>query len=133
MKLDLATLWRQPLSINYVTYSAEPYLYMTLDTKAQDREIKTHKLMKITPKMQTCIRHARGFRSSAKESYIRMTVYKLLVCHTAVNITPVELEQETESVTLTGETDKPYILYTYLMTLIQRFLLEAINEQEKLL
>lgn len=125
--MDLSTLWRMPITLKRVTVDNTPYIYMEI---AVTPEKTTHKLMKMTTKFCISIKHydGRGLKKGSKTSDIRMQVYRLLVCHTSVVITPIELEQDTESVNYFGEPEGAWTTYTYLLVMLQKFLTEVANE-----
>lgn len=127
--MDLSTLWRMPVTLKRVTVDTTPYIYMEI---AVTPEKTVHKLMKMSPKFCTSIKHydGRGLKKGSKLSDIRMQVYSLLVCHTSIKITPIELEQDTESVNALGETEGCWTTYTYLILMLQRFLTEVVNEHQ---
>lgn len=127
--MDLSTLWRMPVTLKRVTVDNAPYIYMEIDLTPEET---VHKLMKMTPKFCTSIKHydGRGLKKGSKLSNIRMQVYSLLVCHTSIKITPIELEQDTESVNILGEPEGCWTTYTYLILMLQRFLTEVVNEHQ---
>ena len=125
--MDLSTLWRMPIILKRVTVDNTPYIYMEI---ALTPEKTIHKLMKMSPKFCTSIKHydGRGLKKGSKMSDIRMQVYRLLVCHTSIAITPVELEQDTESINYFGEPEGSWSTYTYLLVMLHKFLTEVANE-----
>ena len=123
--MDLATLWRMPIVLKQVDSSDEHYIYMKLSTE----QFITHKLMRMSPRFYNSVKHNRGLKASTKLSDVRMKIFKLFVCSNTITITPVELEQDTQSVSLTGEYEPCYTMYKYLLLLIQRFLTEVLDER----
>lgn len=126
--LDLSTLWRMPISARWASVEGKEYIVF----KCEVSETLTYtKPMLVQSKFATSIKHARGFRSASKTSDVRRDLYKLLVCHTPITLTPVEVEQDTTPINQAGEPDKPWTMYTYFLAMIQRFLTEVANEQQK--
>lgn len=127
--MDLSTLWRMPVTLKRVNVDNTSYIYMEIDVTP---EKTVHKLMKMSPKFCTSIKHydGRGLKKGSKLSDVRMQVYRLLVCHTSIKITPIELEQDTESVNALGESEGCWTTYTYLIVMLQKFLTEVVNEHQ---
>lgn len=123
--LDLATLWRLPLTLKRVDSDNYHYIFMKLETE----QFTTHKLMRMSPRFYNSVHHNRGFKASTKLSDLRMKIFKLFMCETTISLTPIELEQDTQSVSITGEYEPCYTMYKYLLLLIQRFLTEVLDER----
>ena len=123
--MDIATLWRMPITLKQVDSSGEHYVYMELVTE----QSTTHKLMRMSPRFYSSIRHNRGLKASTKLSDLRMKIFKLFICNNAITLIPIELEQDTQSVSITGEYEPCYTMYKYLLLLIQKFLTEVMNER----
>lgn len=127
--IDLSTLWRMPIAIRRVSADNTPCLLMRIELTP---EKTVQKLMKMSPKFCTSIKHyqGRGFKKSTKLSDIRMKVYQLLICHMSVVLTPIEVEQDTESINTIGESEGCWTTYTYLLTMLQKFLTEVVNDNK---
>lgn len=126
--LDLSSLWRMPISARWASVEGKDYLVFSTNISENKKYTKP---MLVQPKFATSIRHARGFRTASKTSDVRRNLYKLLVCRIPVTLTPVEVEQDITPINKLGEAEKPWTMYTYLITMIQRFLTEVANEQQK--
>ena len=127
--LDLSTLWRMPMTARWASVDGGDYIVLRIELTP---EKSYQKLMQVNKKFATSIKNARGFKLSSKRSDVRFNLYKLFICHTGISFSPIEIEQDTESVSETGETEKSLTMYSYFMAMIQRFLTEVANEQQKL-
>ena len=122
--LDASTLWRTPVTMRKVSVDGISFISMLI-TLPSGKTFRS--LMAISRQFNTKIQHARGLKVASKRSEVCMQVYKLLLCDAQITLAPIELEQETASVTDSGEVDRPDKLYDYLLLMLHRFIMGAIE------
>ena len=89
-----------------------------------------HKAIRVSPKMETAMRHPHGRKINARRSELKHDVYMLLYCHTPITLSYHALEQDTSAINSRGETISPmYPLHKYLLGMMHKFIEEVANGQ----